>query len=395
MMKANTGSSVNSDPRAAGREAAKKAAKGLKDPKIIFAYAASGYYEDLPEVVNGIRETLPGVPIIGSTTWHGVVLPEGFVGGKYFVGAMALADPKLTVGIGAAARNGHAENARESGRKAALAAMKMAGRKDPPDYFYMSAMPGFEEFYLKGITEVIGRRPMFGGSAVDELIIGDWNIFTGDGVTGYGVAVAFFYADKTMVNHFTSAPYYELDEKSVVTKMDSPRRLAAVEGDSLPARVCKRADVDPELTDGPDLQQICIQDPVGVKDRLGDLTTLIFPMYLRPDGSIDMGANMAEGTVAIHMRGEVADMVKASGKELEKLARKMDGKAAAYHMSMGFGRGMVMLDEGKMDKVVKNIQKAADGRPFILAFTLSECGFVDDGMNTCGNLMISYTGFPK
>ena len=110
---------------------------------------------------------------------------------------------------------------------------------------------------------------------------------------------------------------------------------------------------------------------------------------------MDMGSNMAEGTIIIHMRGEGDDMVKASGKELEKLAKKMDGKAAAYHMLMGFGRGMVMLDDGKLNKAVKNIQKAADGRPFILAFTLSECGYVDDGLNTCGNLMISYTGFPK
>ena len=256
-------------------------------------------------------------------------------------------------------------------------------------------MPGFAAFYLKGIAAVIGRRPMFGGSAVDELITGDWDIFTDDGVTGYGLAVAFFYHDKPMVNHYTSEPYYELEEKCIITKVENHRRLVAIEGVPLLDRICERTGTDAMLLSAGDLQHGCIQDPVGIKDRLGDLTALRLPMNLRPDGSMDMGSNMAEGTLIIHMRGEVADMVKASGKELEKLAKKMDGKAAAYHMLMGFGRGMVMLDDGKLNKAVKNIQKAADGRPFILAFTLSECGYVDDGLNTCGNLMISYTGFPK
>lgn len=398
-MIANTGSSINGDPRAAGREAAAKVAKGIIYPKVIFAYASSGYFEGLPEVAKGIGEIFPGIPIIGCTTWHGVVLPEGFVGGKYFVGVMALSDPELVVGIGTAAKNCDVECARvvarKNGQKAALAAMKMAGRKDPPDYFHMLAMPGFEECYLKGITDVIGRRPMFGGSAVDEMASGDWNLFTDEGVVGHGVAVAFFYTDKTMINHYTSAPYYELDEKCVINKMETPRRLAGIEGMQLIERIGQRVNVDPELMNGPDLRQVCIQDAPGVKDRLGDLVALRYPMYLRPDNSIDLGADMVEGTLFIHMRAELPDMVKASGAELEKLSRKMGGQAAAYHMFMGFGRGMVMQDDGKMPEVVKNIKKAAGDRPFMLAFTMAECGFVEDGMNTCANLMISYTGFPK
>jgi len=395
MMKANTGSSVKSEAKAAGYEAAEKASKGLKNPKVVFAYAASGYYSDLPEVVNGIREALPGVPVIGSTTWGGVILPEGFVGGKHFVGLMVLSDPNLAVGIGTAENHGDEQTAREGGRKAAQAAMKQAGRAEPPDYFYMSSMPGFEESYLKGISEVIGRKPVFGGSAVDELVTGDWDVFTHDGRAGYGVAVAFFYTDKPMVNHFTSEPYFELEEKLVIKKMDSPRRLVSIEGKPLVDRICERTGIDPGLLTAGDLQQGCIQDPIGIKDQFGEAAVLKLPMCLRPDGSMDMGANLSEHSLLIHMRAEVTDMAKSSGKELEKLAKKMNGQAAAYHMFMGYGRGMVMRDDGKLDKAVKNIQKAAGDTPFIMAFTLAECGFAGDGMNTCGNLMISYTGFSK
>jgi len=31
--------------------------------------------------------------------------------------------------------------------------------------------------------------------------------------------------------------------------------------------------------------------------------------------------------------------------------------------------------------------------PFLCEFTFGEYGFVDDGRNTCGGLMLSFTGF--
>jgi len=53
-------------------------------------------------------------------------------------------------------------------------ALAAAGRTDAPDYFYMVAPPGEEEFYSKGITDVTGRVPFFGGSAADNSIAGKW-----------------------------------------------------------------------------------------------------------------------------------------------------------------------------------------------------------------------------
>ena len=40
-------------------------------------------------------------------------------------------------------------------------------------------------------------------------------------------------------------------------------------------------------------------------------------------------------------------------------------------------------------------RKAADGVPFIGVFTFGEYGFEDWGANTCGGLMLSFTGFQK
>lgn len=393
-MQANTGSSVNSEPKPAGREAAAKAKAGLDGVKMAFVYASSDYGY-LPGVLEGVREQLPGVPVIGHTSWRGVVLPEGFVGGSHFVGIMALADDDLAVGIGSAQSGGDAETAIEAGRLAALEAMKNAGCDRPPDYFYMTAMPGFEEFYLKGVTRVIGRRPVFGGSAIDNRATGDWDVYTHEGVIGYDLSLAFFYARKPVTTLYSSVPYYETDERSIVTKMRNPRKLVAVEGLSIVDRFAARSGCAKEFLLGGDLQMATVLDPIGIKDRLGDLVALRFPMSLNTDGSIDLGSNVAEGTAVIHMKAAVPDLVDASGREIATLADKMDAPPAAYHLSMGYGRMMAIESEGLWNEAVRWIVNCAGGVPFIMPLTLAEYGFEDDGMNTCGGLMLSYAGFRK
>ncbi|MDR1043846.1 MAG: hypothetical protein LBP33_01850 [Candidatus Adiutrix sp.] len=393
MMKANTGSSVNVNARTAGLEAAGRAGQGLDQINLAFIYASSDY--ELDEMLQGAREALPGVPFIGGTSYRGLILPEGLISGRRFVGVLALSDPDLTVGV-AAAHNRENDDTVAVGREAALAAMKKAGRTDPPDYFHLASSASLEEDYLLGISEAIGRKPVFGASAADNEIMGDWRVFTDQELVGDGLAVAVFYSDRPLVNHFSSEPYRELEERCVIKKMIGQRKLVEVEGSkSLLQRIIERDNLDPDFLAAADLQMSVILDPVGVKDRLGRLTSLAFPMYLNPDGSIDFGSNLSEGDMAIHMQARLEDLPTAGGQELEVLKKKMNGQAAAYHLAMGFGRAMIMRADEIMGQAADLICRAADGVPFIMAFTLTECGFVADGANTCANLMLSYSGFPR
>ena len=124
-----------------------------------------------------------------------------------------------------------------AGEKAAALAMERAGKTGAPDYFYMVAPPGEEEFYLKGITNVIGRVPFFGGSAADNTISGNWKLFTDRGVFADGVAVAFFYTAKGMENKFTGA-YRETKDIGIITKVDGKRTLAEIDGIPALEKIC-------------------------------------------------------------------------------------------------------------------------------------------------------------
>ena len=141
MFKANVGSSVAADARTAGREAAAAAQNGLDHVKFAFVYGSCAYGAD--EMTGGVKDALPGVPLLGNTSFTGIITPDGFVSSdKGFVGVMAFSDEDLTVGTAAYPRGA---DPFETGRAVALAAMMPAGKDRVPDYFYMGASAAEEE----------------------------------------------------------------------------------------------------------------------------------------------------------------------------------------------------------------------------------------------------------
>jgi hypothetical protein len=112
------------------------------------------------------------------------------------------------------------------------------------------------------------------------------------------------------------------------------------------------------------------------------------------DYSINIGANLAEKTAVIRMKGSQDQLVKTASETLECLKKEMGSTApAAYHLVHCGGRRLVVGD--RINELAANVIKAANGVPFIMEFTFGEYGWVDDGNNTTGGLMLSYTGFAK
>jgi hypothetical protein len=388
MLKSSTGSSNVADANAAGREAAGKAKKGLSDIKLAFAYASVAY--DLEKMLAGIGDELPGVPVLGNTSFTGVITPEGFIGGdKGFVGILALAGDGLTVG---AAGKPKAGTARETGKAAALEAIRNAGKSGAPAYFYMAAPPGEEEFYLKGVSDVIGRVPYFGGSAADNSIAGEWKLFAGKQVFADGITLAFFYTDKPVTNLFTGA-YRETNDVGIITKVRDNRTLVEIDGEPALKKYAKWTGADPESLKGGNLLVATITSPLGIKDRLGELTAIRHPMNGTDDYSMVVGANLAEKTAVIRMEATVDELIESASKTLDALKKKMGAAPAAFHLVHCGGRRAGIGD--RIGEVAEGIKKAAGDVPFIVEFTFGEYGYEDDGRNSTGGLMLSYTGFTR
>lgn len=79
MLKVKTGQSTKANAAEAGREAASYVKDEIKDMRMAFVY--SGVQYDQKELIRSISMELPGVPLIGNTSFTGVITPEGFTSG--------------------------------------------------------------------------------------------------------------------------------------------------------------------------------------------------------------------------------------------------------------------------------------------------------------------------
>ena len=388
MLKSNVAWSTDKDSYVQGKESAKKAVVDLVQTKVAFLYTSVDC--DVAKVIEGAKSELGTAPIIGCTSSAGLIVPDGFISSENgFTGILALGDPEMEVGVASSPRG---DDPRETGRKVAIEAMKKAGRTDAPAYFYMVASPAEEEIYIKGIEDVIGRVPVFGGSAADNTVEGKWSIYTNDNIFADGVAVAFFYTDKEMKNEYTGA-YHETTNTGVITKIKGARTLMEIDGVPAIKKYAEWTGKKLKDLEGNNLLVSTITEPLGVKDRLGDLIAIRHPMFGNKDGSMNIGANLAVNTAVIQMQASVDELINSTGKTMKTLNKQMNGDVGAYLLIHCGGRRLGIGD--RIDEVAKQLKKEANGVPFIAVFTFGEYGVKDHGANTTGGLMLSFTAFGK
>jgi len=382
MLNVKVGSTTLQDPGAA----AKEAAKGMQGAKLAFLYTSVSY--DQAELIKCMKKEMPDVAIVGNTSFTGIITPQGYISGDYFAGVLTFQGDGFAVGVAGADRG---DNPVATGEKVAREAMKKAGKAAAPDYFYMVASPGEEESFLKGITNVIGRVPFFGGSAADNAIAGEWKLFADGLVTANGVAVAFVYTDKAFANLYTGA-YSETNKAGIITKVRDNRVLVEIDGIPAIEKYSQWSGRAADQLKGMDLLVATICNPLGIKDRLGDLVAIRHPMNGNDDLSMNLGNDIATNTAVIYMDGSVDKLVSSAASTLEGLKLKLGG-AAGYHLVHCGGRRAGIGE--RIDETAALIKKAAGDTPFIVEFTFGEYGFEADGNNTCGGLMLSYSAFGK
>lgn len=388
MLKSNVGWSTEADSYLSGKAAAGKAVVDLVQTKVAFLYTSVD--NSVENVLAGAKSELGTAPIIGCTSSGGIIVPDGFISSENgFSGILALGDPELTVGVAGSPKE---KTARETGRKVALEAMAKAGTKHVPNYFYMVASPGEEEDYVKGIEDVIGRVPFFGGSAADNTVSGDWKIFTNDTVFSDGVAVAFFYTGKKMANVYTGA-YHETTNSGIITKLEGHRVLQEIDGEPAMKKYAEWTGKKLKDLEGGNLLVQTILAPLGVKDRLGDLIAIRHPMNGNEDYSMNIGNHLAVNTAVIQMEATVDELIDSCGKTMKEVKKQLGEEPGAYLLVHCGGRKLGIGD--RIDEVVKQLKKEAGGVPFMTIFTFGEYGCKEHGANTCGGLMLSFTAFGK
>lgn len=395
-MKSNVGYSTLENAFEAGKETAEKAIKGLKNIKIGMLYTSVDY--DQAEVMKGVKSVLgEDVPVVGCTSSAAIIVPDGVITSDHgFAGMLVLEDSEVAV---VAASSPAGKDAREIGKKVAEEAIEKAKKQGidyAPSYYYMVASPKEEEYYTKGIQDVIGEVPYFGGSAADNAVAGDWSIFCDDECFADGVAVVFFYTEKPIETVFTG-DFEETEDVGIITKVNGERQIVEIDGKPALDVYAKWIGMKPEELMDTDENKLVllarsVVDPLGVKDMQGDLIAIRHPMGTDENHVINVGAKVVPNTALIHMTGSVDGMIKSTGTVMKELNKKLVEPAAYLLVHCGGRR--LRIDE-RINEVHERLVKEANGVPFITIFTFGEYGYNNHTRNTLGGLMLSFTGFEK
>ncbi len=387
MVKTKVGYSENASSFSSGVETATMA--NGKDAKVGLLFTS--VVLDQNELLKGVSSVM-SAPVIGCTSSAAICTQDGYLNKETGYSGMMSFSGDLEVVVAGSEKTAN-ETAREIGRRIAKEAMSQVKGKDvEPDYFFMTASPAEEEEYMKGIQDVIGEVPVFGGSAADNTVEGKWSIICKDKVFADGCAIAIFFADNEMKNIYTGG-YKETNNVGIITKLSSIRTLAEIDG--VPA-VKKYAEWTGKSIDslmGSNLLAETIFAPLGVKDPIGNVIAVRHPMFANPDLSMNIGANLALNTAVIQLEGSPESVIEANPETIRLLNKKMNGEIQSYFLVHCGGRRLGLQLANSESKIYPEVIKATGGKEFLMVFTFGEYGSNEHSANTVGGLSLSFTGF--
>ncbi len=385
-MKAMVGSTILSSSYDAGIELAKNSTKGLRTPKVGFLFGSTKYTQ--AELLRGVKSFNPDIKIIGCTSDEAIMTPDGIIWNEDgFAGMMALEDNELTVGVALTERG---TDARVAGRRVAKEAMANAEKKYPPVAFALFTTPGSEEEYIKGIQDVLGEIPVFGGSAASDNNSTNWKVVCENKATTDGCAIAIFYTTKKIKNVFANN-YDQTKNIGIITKVEGTRRILEINNGPALKKYAEWNSIEAEDLMNEKLTYASISVPLGTQTDEGETILIHQPLKGNEDYSMDVGSNVTVNTAVLQLKITEDKMIEGLVKEVNGL--KDDFKASAILVVHSSGRKRY-LDE-RIDEDFVALKNAIGDVPFIVTFTNSEFGIVDHSGALVGNLSLSVTGFSE
>ncbi|MBC7251052.1 MAG: FIST C-terminal domain-containing protein [Anaerolineae bacterium] len=377
--------SEQADAYQAGKESAEQALADLKAKAgLALAFCTVDY--DEAQFLKGIREVVGDAPLMGSTSFMGVLTPGGFLHKKGGVGGvMLLASPEMTFGVGGSEIG---DDPRAAGQKAVRQAIAQAGKSesDAVSFFFMIAPPGAEELLIRGIEDVVGRVPMIGGSAANEMGEAPWKEFANEAVMTNGVVVGVAYSKLPFGVGYTGY-YRPTEHQGIITKVRDRRTLVEIDGRKALEVYAEWRGMKVEELQGGALLGATIPFPLGMRDVSGDIWWIRHPVNGNDDGSMAVGSDLAEGTAVTMMQASLDEIAQGASEVVKMALDDLGGEAGAVIIGHCGGRAAALGPE-RMAQVNADIKAVLGDIPFIGYLTFGEQGYAKWTTNGAGGLML-------
>jgi hypothetical protein len=356
------------------------------------AWAILYAVEEFPieRFISRFAEAFPGVPLLGSTSFHGV-----FAGRRLFRGgALLCAEEDDGVLMATSLRSVGAEHGRAAAAAAARELVQALGKT--PDMVALHATPGFEESVLLGIGDALGAVEVYGGSAGDDAIAGHWKVFNERGAAAEGFVLAGLSTPSPNValrGGFLSG-YLPTGRRGIVTAArkrvierinDEPAALVYNRwtGGVIARYLGKGGNVLLETNLHP-LARV-IGASAGVPQRL-----LSHPHEVHPDGGLGLFTDILVGEEVELVIGTPDPLVTRVGKVVARALGRTSGRVTGGLLV--YCGGCLAAVTERADEIAATFDTAIGGAPFIGVATFGEQGCFTVGrgkLNRHGNLMCS------
>lgn len=348
------------------------------------------------EIVGCLRELAPNIPLIGGTSFRGVMTEAGFHGHEGpGLALLGIHDPAGSYGVGTEPLGKDPLAAAQAALDEALAQASRPG--EVPAIIWMAAAPGQEERLIRGIEELVGPNvPIAGGSTADNDVSGKWRQFANGTVHEDAVVLSAMFPSEEVIFAFHSG-YEPTEHQGTVTRAEG-RILREIEG--RPA-----IDVYDEWTHGGfsrtegDVLTKTNMHPLGTPvGTIGSIPyfRLSHPARLEEDGALALFSDIEEGDEVTLMEGTLDNLVSRPGYVAQTALALHSATPDDVHGALVICcAGCLLGMQERMPEVSAHLQAALGGKPFLGAFTFGEQGCFLGGENCHGNLMISVLMFRK
>ena len=378
-MKINITWTTEEKAKMAGKTCSKKAVLDLIETKLAIVINSNKYNEE--EFLSGAKSVLGTAPIIGYQSNEGIIVPDGFLNPKNvsFAGMLAIGDNDTKVGTAISNQIGEERNI---GKSVAKQAMKKVGTKASPSYYIMFVLSGNSEEYAKGIKDIIGDVPCFGGK-----IEKGGKIFNEDITFTNGLVVAFIYTNKKIENIFKSK-FHETINSGVITKITDDNKLDEIDGIKALKKYCEWTNKKIRDVKEEKIFNESILMPLAVKTSDGSLAIIKHPTYGNNNYSIYFEHKIAINTAIVQMQISKEELVNSPSLILRELKKKTKQEIKGFLLISDIETKNILQEE-QIENLAKKIKKEAGDIPFLVIFTKSQFGKGEYSSNHFGKLMLS------
>ena len=322
---------------------------------------------DAHEVLAGLHEAAPGVPVVGCTT-HGELAPGGPADDTVTVAAIG--GPGVSVAVGVAEKVSGRQ--RESGAAVARCAEHVEPYLHRAMMLLTDGRIRDQETILRGVYSVVGAAmPLFGGACADGLRMTGGHVFTRDEVLTDAV-VAVTIASRGPISVAVRHGYHTVGEPMIVTSSRDGRVHTLDDGPAMDVYLDRLAAPPEAYTEADAFRAFALSRPLGVQRRSGVEARNLGTTVDMLGRSIGSGIAIDHGGLIWAMEGDEASILAATDAACRDVLEGLGGEPARGLLVFSCAALRVVLGEEGIKREGERIEKWIGHAPFAGFYTYGE-----------------------